>query len=459
MFLKVSTQLVLHQAGEQSGVKDRANFAFLYGTVPTAPIVILYASQRAVPTATVATGVGVCTLLSLPLMYASAAVISDEGLTPASVVTPHLQMRTVLASVSGLGFVASVFKGVGVLLWLLQSPHSLLGHVAVFLVTCGQYASRAWTASLALCVFLLKHYNAPELSTHARVMFFTAYGVPIVLTATVMIVGRLACGYRVNGTMEVPLFFNGECEAVASVLMLSLCAGLTVLCLLQHAYERALKTSSLFECCCCCRSKRSFKIEHAKQRYEKTPVLMTDGIGDTKRLLESTARVRFNLSPSGEVSWPGSNDAASIKTYEPEDDVRGIMILMAALFISILIGIFVSYGRLFLGAPYGIFKALQLVDAALSFGQGMLVFMACGLEEKLLSEAKAQVLLLGYLAPSNRSGFHGHRLVNWLLDAGLVRSRDEGVVYGRRLLDGGLLAHAERAMHFYDGPYDYVFVF
>ncbi|KAL3218056.1 hypothetical protein MRX96_031845 [Rhipicephalus microplus] len=417
MFLKVSTQLVLHQAGEQSGVKDRANFAFLYGTVPTAPIVILYASQRAVPTATVATGVGVCTLLSLPLMYASAAVISDEGLTPASVVTPHLQMRTVLASVSGLGFVASVlviglfiltgrtkgllcnvflcllicevFKGVGVLLWLLQSPHSLLGHVAVFLVTCGQYASRAWTASLALCVFLLKHYNAPELSTHARVMFFTAYG--------------------------------------------------------------------------------------------------TDGIGDTKRLLESTARVRFNLSPSGEVSWPGSNDAASIKTYEPEDDVRGIMILMAALFISILIGIFVSYGRLFLGAPYGIFKALQLVDAALSFGQGMLVFMACGLEEKLLSEAKAQVLLLlrgaggklrrpkqgtvlsagllntneivchqfnvyhrrafeifldetevGYLAPSNRSGFHGHRLVNWLLDAGLVRSRDEGVVYGRRLLDGGL---------------------
>ncbi|XP_075724054.1 lysosomal cholesterol signaling protein-like [Rhipicephalus microplus] len=536
MFLKVSAQLVLHQAGEQSGVKDQANFAFLYGTAPTAPIVILYASQRAVPTATVATGVGVCTLLSLPVMYASAAVISDEGLTPAPVVTPHLQMRTVLASVSGLGFLASVlviglflltgrtkgllcnvflcllicevFKGVGVLLWLLQSPHSLLGHVAVFLVTCGQYASRAWTASLALCVFLLKHYNAPELSTHARVMFFVAYGVPIVLTATVMIVGRLACGHRVNGTMEVPLFFNGECEAVASVVMLSLCAGLTVLCLLQHAYERALKTSSLFECCCCCRSKRSFEMEHAKQRYEKTPVLMTDAIRDTKRSLESTARVRFNLSPSREVSWPGSNDAASIKTYEPEDDVRGIMLLMAALFISILIGIFVSYGRLFLGAPYGVFRALQLVDAALSFGQGMLVFLACGLEEKLLSEAKAQVLLLlrgaggkprrpkqgtvlsagllntneivchqfsvyhrrafeifldetevGYLAPSNRSGFHGHRLVDWLLDAGLVRSRDEGVVYGRRLLDGGLLAHAERAMHFYDGPYDYVFVF
>ncbi|KAL1430613.1 hypothetical protein MTO96_014859 [Rhipicephalus appendiculatus] len=157
MFLKVSVELVLHQTGElQSGVKDRANFAFLYGTVPTAPIVILYASQRALPTATLATGVGVCTLLSLPVMYASAAVISDEVLLlPVPVVSPHLQMRTILASVSGLGFLATVlviglfiltgrtkgllcnvflcllicevFKGAGVLLWLLQTPHSIFG--------------------------------------------------------------------------------------------------------------------------------------------------------------------------------------------------------------------------------------------------------------------------------------------------------------------------------------------
>ncbi|XP_037509097.2 integral membrane protein GPR155-like [Rhipicephalus sanguineus] len=535
MFLKLSVELVLYWAGEQSGVKDRANFAFLYGTAPTAPIVILYASQRALPTATLATGVGVCTLLSLPVMYASGAVISDEGLTPAPAVSPHLQMRTVLASVSGLSFLASVlviglfiltgrtkslicnvllcllicelFKGAGVLLWLLQSPHSLLSHVAVFLVTCSQYASRAWTASMALCVFLLKHYNAPELSTHARIMFFAAYGVPVILTATVMIVGRLVCGHRGNVDMEVPLFFNGECEAVASVVLLSVCAGLIALCLLQHAYERALKSSTFFECCCCCRSKRGFEAELEYQRYEKAPPAhKSDAIRDTKRLLETTARVRFNLSPSGQVSWPGSDDSASIKTYEPEDDVRGITLLIGALFISILIGIFVSYGRLFLGIPYGVFRALQLVDATLSFGQGMLVFLACGLEGKLLSEAKARALLLlrvagkprrpkqrtvlsvgllnaneivcrqfnvyhrrafeefldetevGFPVSPVRSGFHGHRLVDWLLDAGLVKSRDEGVVYGRRLLDGGLLVHGERAMHFYDGPYDYLFV-
>ncbi|XP_070388334.1 lysosomal cholesterol signaling protein-like [Dermacentor albipictus] len=533
MFLKVSVELVLYWSGAQAGVKDRANFAFLYGSAPTAPIVILYASQRALPAGTLATGVGVCTLLSLPVMFATAAVISDEGL-PAAGVSPHLQMRTALACLGGLSLLASVFviglfmltrrtkglicnvllclliceafKSAGVLLWLLHRPHSQWGYVAVFLVTCSQYASRAWTASLALSVFLLKYYNSPELTTHVRIMFFVAYGVPVILTAAVMIGGRFLCRRQISAEVEVPLFFNGECEAVASVVLLSVCAALIALCLLQHAHERTLKTS-FFECCCCCRSRKGFGAGLENQCYEKAPPARKyDETLDERSLLGTTTRVRFNLPPSGHESWPGKDDGASAKAFEPEDDVRGLTLLIAVLFISIFIGIFVSYGRLFLGVPYGIFRVLQLVDATLSLGQGMLVLLTCGLEGKLLSEAKARALLLLRIAGKRRhpkertvpaglrnaneiacrqfnvyhrrafeefldeteagvpmslarSGFHGHRLVDWLLDAGLVRSRDEGVVYGRRLLEGGLLVHTERGMHFYDGPYDYIFVF
>ncbi|XP_075534946.1 uncharacterized protein LOC142570447 [Dermacentor variabilis] len=505
MFLKVSVELMLYWSEAQAGVKDRANFAFLYGSAPTAPIVILYASQRGLPAGTLATGVGVCTMLSLPVMFATAAVISDEGL-PAAGVSPHLQMRTALASLGGLSLLASAFKSAGVLLWLLHRPQSQWGHVAVFLVTCSQYASRAWTASLALSVFLLKYYNSPELTTHVRIMFFVAYGVPVILTAAVMIGGRLLCRRQISAEVEVPLFFNGECEAVASVVLLSVCAALIALCLLQHAYERALKTS-FFECCCCCRSRRGFGAGPEDQCYEKAPPASKyDATLDKRNLLGTTARVRFNLPPSGHVSCPGKDDGASVKAFETEGDVRGFTLLIAVLFISILIGIFVSYGRLFLGVPYGIFRVLQLVDATLSLGQGLLVLLTCGLEGKLLSEAKARVLLLLRIAGKRRrpkertvsaglrnaneiacrqfnvyhrrafeefldeteagvpmslarSGFHGHRLVDWLLDAGLVRSRDEGVVYGRRLLEGGLLVHMERGMHFYDGPYDYIFVF
>ncbi|XP_077512909.1 lysosomal cholesterol signaling protein-like [Amblyomma americanum] len=535
VFLKVFVELVLHWSGAATaGVKDQANFAFLYGSAPTAPIVILYASQRALPTGTLATGVGVCTLLSVPVMFASASVISDERLGSDS---SHLQMKPALASLSGLSLLASVFviglffltrrtgglirnvfmcllacevvKSLGVLLWLLLSPHNQWGPLAVFLVTCGQYSSRAWTACIALCVFLLKHYRPPELSTHARVMFFVAYGVPVILTATVMIAGRLVCRPESNSDVEVPLFFNGECEAVASVVLLSVCAGLIALCLLQHAYERALRTS-FAECCCCCRSRRSITHESAAHgTSDKAPCRRKrDGLSSNDCQSEDSAtpkgRVRFDLSPSGRVSWPGKKDDTAVRTYDPEHDVRGLTLLIATLFFSVLIGIFVSYGRLFVGLPHGVFRALQLVDATLSFGQGMLVFLACGLEGKLLSEAKARALQLlriggkprrqkerivsaglqdanqlacrqfsvyhrrafeefldeseAFPASLARSPFHGHRLVDWLLDAGLVSSREAGVVYGRRLIDGGLVAHSDRSMHFYDGPYDYVFL-
>ncbi|KAH6939743.1 hypothetical protein HPB50_021372 [Hyalomma asiaticum] len=178
---------------------------------------------------------------------------------------------------------------------------------------------------------------------------------------------------------------GGVC-AVASVVLLSVCAGLIALCLLQHAYERALRTSSLLECCCCCRSKRGLVAELESQRYEKAPSIrkLLRVAGKPRRLKEKT--VSAGLLNENEIVC---------RQFD------------------------VYHRRSF---------------------------------EEFLDETE-----IGVPASSARSGFHGHRLVDWLLDAGLVRNRDEGVVYGRRLLDGGLLVHAERAMHFYDGPYDYAF--
>ncbi|XP_077553451.1 lysosomal cholesterol signaling protein-like [Haemaphysalis longicornis] len=542
LFLKVFVELAYR--GRGSDGRERSNFAFLYGSAPTAPIVILYASQKALPTSTVAVSVGVCTLLSLPVMFASAGVISadDDVLRTVSM---RLRLMPILACLAGLSFVASVFvmaslvlarrtkafignvllcllacevpKVVGVLLWLTagtESPWS--HHLAVFLVTCGQYASRAWTACAALCVFLLKHYKPSELITHARFMFFVAYGVPIILTATVMISGRILCRPQdADRVEEVPLFFNGQCEAVASIVLLSVCAALVAFCLLQHAYQVVLQ-SSLAKCYCCC-SRSSLVFGRTADAATKTHCRCKhDASHNGQKPLEesptsTSARVRFQLSPSGSVSWPGTEDDDPFlleRHSRPESDVPGITLLITILFVSILVGIFVSYGKLFVGVPSGVFRAFQLVDATLSFGQGILIFLACGMDGKLLSEAKARTLRLlrvddkltqggqrttrsvtpqdanqltctqfscyhrqsyeDYLgqnetaAPSSlsRTPFHGHLLVDWLLDAGLVRNREEGVLYGRRLLDGGLLRPArseERIEHFYDGPYNYVF--
>lgn len=46
-------------------------------------------------------------------------------------------------------------------------------------------------------------------------------------------------------------------------------------------------------------------------------------------------------------------------------------------------------------------------------------------------------------------------MVDWLLGAGVVGSRQEAVLYGRRLLAGAVIVHEEEELHFYDGPYTY----
>lgn len=56
------------------------------------------------------------------------------------------------------------------------------------------------------------------------------------------------------------------------------------------------------------------------------------------------------------------------------------------------------------------------------------------------------------------SSFAGHELVDWLLMVGLAHDRTDAVKYGRRLLDGRVIRHAENLHHFHDQPLFYTFV-
>lgn len=53
--------------------------------------------------------------------------------------------------------------------------------------------------------------------------------------------------------------------------------------------------------------------------------------------------------------------------------------------------------------------------------------------------------------------FSGSDLVNWLLEVGIVNSREEAVQYGRCLLDSRVLQHVDGTHHFYDQNFLYTF--
>ncbi|EEC19811.1 hypothetical protein IscW_ISCW014788 [Ixodes scapularis] len=235
------------------------------------------------------------------------------------------------------GNAMEVVKAIGLLSWLVTSASSSWLYPTIFLLTVGQFASRAWTACLAVSIFLLKHYKSEDITKYTPLMFFLGYGIPVLLTAVVMISGRLLCRAPDAGNMEMPLFLNGDCEVISG--------------------------------------------------------LVDDNAAPVRNQTTLSVRVRFQLSPSGLVTWPGEGKHDEESSTKDICGHTNATLLLLVLFVSMLIGILVCYWKLFIGAPRGVMKAVEYLDALTSFGQGIALFLACGLDEKLLSEAKTRILM------------------------------------------------------------------
>ncbi|CAN8021085.1 unnamed protein product, partial [Ixodes persulcatus] len=401
-----------------------------------------------------------------------------------------------LTSVFFCLLVSEVVKAIGLLSWLMTSASSWWLHPAVFLLTVGQFASRAWTACLAVSLFLLKPYKSAETTKYTPLMFFLGYGIPVLLTAVVMISGRLLCRAPDAGKVEMPLFLNGDCETITAILLLSFCASVIAFASLQHAWEGLTKRPRGGGCSA---DATDFLDNVGNAKAGSSLQRVDDNAAPVRNQTTLSVRVRFQLSPSGLVTWPGEGKHDEESSTEDICGHTNATLLLLVLFVSMLIGILVCYWKLFIGAPRGVMKAVEYLDTLTSFGQGIALFLACGLDVKLLSEAKTRILMMARLRgtkakkgnslyamddpggrtceqflkyhhatfeafleesetiPASLRGipFHGHKMVDWLTDAGLVRSRPEAVMYGRHLLGGGVIAHEEEELHFYDAPYTY----
>ncbi|OQR72650.1 integral membrane protein-like [Tropilaelaps mercedesae] len=107
-----------------SGSVFLSNFAFIYGAVPTPPLVIVYAVQYSFNPQQISTAVCVSSLLSLPLLFVASKA-------------------TALA-------IAQILQSVGLLFW--HVPHLVLHVYPVFFVTCGQMSGRLFLAFFAVSV-------------------------------------------------------------------------------------------------------------------------------------------------------------------------------------------------------------------------------------------------------------------------------------------------------------------
>ncbi|KAG0426082.1 hypothetical protein HPB47_026792 [Ixodes persulcatus] len=165
----------------EKDARDFGNFGFLYGMIPMAPSVFIFATQYGLPTAAVSTAMVAGTFLSAPFIFISATMsqISRGGLrnfftTMGNAMVYSGAVSTVCclwllvvlgrkrqSITHGTTFflvVCQLATAVGGVLWIACDPHdpsSTIGFVQSALSITGIFASRIWTAIVAALLMLL----------------------------------------------------------------------------------------------------------------------------------------------------------------------------------------------------------------------------------------------------------------------------------------------------------------
>lgn len=206
-----------------------------------------------------------CTFVSAPLMFISAKMISITNLKPIDYLKEldgfsfDLSVAAICAAIFVLLLfavtkkfkrlphritccllISQLIMSVGVILWSkLGQEVAWKMYLQFSFFTIGQYASRLWTAFLAITLLFL---NSRSLCFALKLWPFfiiIGYGIPIILTAVLFLVD---CQNILPKEKQNPSFQFGNIQAVLSVFILVMCFLVTVGCLILHQrYKRRVE--------------------------------------------------------------------------------------------------------------------------------------------------------------------------------------------------------------------------
>ncbi|XP_064478994.1 lysosomal cholesterol signaling protein-like [Ornithodoros turicata] len=504
---------VLNVGSTQNETQDLASLGFLYGMLPTAPSVFIFASQYGLPTAAVSTSMVAGTLLSAPFIFISATVAQLSKLEDLS-----STMRTTVVYTGVVSAVCSLWVlfvlrrkisrvthgttfclvlsqlilAVGGILWMTvpQGTTSVLQSVVAL---SGTFASRIWTAVLSILLSIL-HWRSLCFVLRIRWLiilggFFLSASITAVLTLSV----------TPAGTVD-PNFHYGDVQANVAAAVLAVALVITVIGMIvqrrfhiqTHGY---VPLASSDECTGNCQT-----CNHSSSDEQQCVVPDVEDLlaYEQSSAVPSTSQV---CGPQFHCSKDQTSEClTAVEDYNHQLNSQGIdqedphqifrhLVLLILLCASMVVGLAVSLWRPLTDAPTGILMELEFMDILLNYGQGILAFMVFGLDTKyilglLIAALRAitrrdpthsaltkqtcnQFLRYHYrqcvaeiASPStgiNGMSFRGSDLVDWLLNVGLCQDRIQGERYGEQLLEGKVIRHIASRQHFVDGRYIYIF--
>jgi len=266
LFLPLVTREVISQfgAGSTNTTEDLANYGFLYGTIPTAPSVFVYASTYNIKMDMIAASITASTFMAAPIMFISAKLLMVHNLDPSDYMD---EIEYFLLDISVIGLIAALWvifvlvvtkkvnsiphqitavlaftQGVGCLgaiLWsLLDCRHGWRLYVQFIIFGYGVFGSRITTAALAITL-TLQSASSSWVVRHKKMFVSGCLTLPLFLVLLLTTIVSLETDS--HGDKLDPNFQYGKTQAVTALVVLIISLLTTVVSLVLQ-YRNTDKT-------------------------------------------------------------------------------------------------------------------------------------------------------------------------------------------------------------------------
>ncbi|KAF6361515.1 G protein-coupled receptor 155 [Rhinolophus ferrumequinum] len=499
---------LLDKGGSIVNHTSLSNYAFLYGVFPVAPGVAIFATQFNMEVEIITSGMVISTFVSAPIMYVSAWLLTFPSMDPKPLA---YAIQNVSFDISIISLVSLSIVCAGMMIWNFVKEKNFVGQILVFvLLYSSLYSTYLWTGLLAISLFLLKKRERVQIPV--GIIIICGWGIPALLVGILLITGKhngdsidsaFFYGKEQMIITSVTLF----CSIVIAGVSL-MCMNRTTQAghyegFQQSQHHAAPETgSTAFE-------EGPVPINEPEPFTSAIPETSccSCSMGNGELHCPSKEAVA-NINSSGPVTpsfekndhcVSRCNSQSCILAQEEEQYLQSgdqQLTRHVLLCLLLIIGLFANLSSclwwLFNQEPGRLYVELQFFCAVFNFGQGFISFGIFGLDKHLIIlpfKRRLEFLWNNKETAENRDSpvpeeikmtcqqfIHYHRdlcirnivkerrcgtkssagtfcgcdLVNWLIEVGLASDRGEAVIYGDRLVQGGVIQHITNDYEFRD---------
>ncbi|XP_051847030.1 integral membrane protein GPR155 isoform X2 [Antechinus flavipes] len=479
-----------------------SNYAFLYGVFPVAPGVAIFATQFNMEVEIITSGMVISTFVSAPIMYVSAWLLTIPSMDPKPMayaiqnVSFDISIVSLVSLIWSLAvlllskkykqlphmlttnlLIAQSIVCAGMMMWNFVKEKNFVGQILVFVVLYSSlYSTYLWTGLLSISLFLLKKKEAMQIPV--GIIIISGWGIPALLVGVLLIAGKH------NGDSIDSAFFYGKDQMITTAVTLFcsiLVSGISLMCMNQNTQEGNYEGLDH-------RSQNSKAGEAERTAVEESPVPTNEPEPFTSSTLEGNEHC---VSHCNSQSCILAQEEEQLLQIGDKQLARHVLLCLL-LIVGLLANLSSCLWWLFNQEPGRLYVELQFFCAVFNFGQGFISFGIFGLDKHFIIlpfKRRFEFLWSNKETAENRSSpvaeeirmtcqqfVHYHRdlcvrsivkerrcgaktstgtfcgcdLVNWLIEVGLASDRGEAVIYGDRLVQGGVVQHITNEYEFRD---------